>query len=103
MFDSGKPLTDWRIQSQPARLMTRSGTAASLFSLAKGFGGLQPTDVLPLTVGFVTSFFAALVVIRLFINYVQSHDFKPFGYYRIVVGCLILLLWVTAPALRSPP
>jgi undecaprenyl-diphosphatase len=67
-------------------------TAASCFSLLKSLGELQTADAVPLAVGFVAAFFSALLVIRVFLAYVQSYDFRLFGYYRIVVGVLLLAL-----------
>ena len=66
-------------------------SAASLFSLAKSFNSLSAADFAPLAVGLVSAFVSALLVIRAFLTYVQSHDLKVFGYYRIVAGILILL------------
>lgn len=66
--------------------------AASLYSLFKARHLLTAADALPLAVGFVVSFVSALLVVRAFITFVQRHDFTNFGYYRIVVGILILLL-----------
>jgi undecaprenyl-diphosphatase len=67
-------------------------TAASCFSLLKSLPELQAADAVPLAIGFVAAFLSALAVIRLFLAYVQSHDFRVFGYYRIVVGLLLLVL-----------
>ena len=68
-------------------------TAASLFSLAKAWKTITPDEASSLALGFVTAFIVALLVIRGFLRYVQTHDFRPFAYYRIVVGALLLLLW----------
>jgi undecaprenyl-diphosphatase len=68
--------------------------AASLFSLAKQLPLLTWGDAPPLAVGLLSAFVSALVVIRVFIAYVQTHDFRPFGYYRIVAGVLV---YVVAP------
>jgi undecaprenyl-diphosphatase len=67
-------------------------SAASLFSLAKALPYLTVDDVAPLTVGLATAFVSALLVIRAFLAYVQTHDFRPFGYYRIVAGIAVYLL-----------
>ncbi len=64
-------------------------TAASLFSLIKSLPMLEVSDAAPLAMGFVAAFVSALVVIRGFIIYVQSHDFRIFGYYRIVFGVIV--------------
>ncbi len=69
-------------------------TAASLFSLAKAWKTITPGEASSLALGFVTAFIVALLVIRGFLRYVQSHDFRPFAYYRIVAGALLLLFWV---------
>jgi undecaprenyl-diphosphatase len=66
-------------------------SAASLFSLLKSLSDLTAADIAPFAVGFIAAFVSALVVIRGFIRFVQSHDFRIFGWYRIVFG--LLLLW----------
>ena len=35
-----------------------------------------------ISVGFIVSFFSALVVVRWLLHYVSKHDFSPFGWYR---------------------
>lgn len=67
-------------------------TAASLFSLVKSLPLLSSADVLPLAVGLLAAFVSALIVIRRFLSYVQTHDFKVFGYYRIALGLLVYVL-----------
>lgn len=67
-------------------------TAASLFSLAKSLPTITPGEASSLAVGLAGAFATALVVIRAFLRYVQSHDFRPFAYYRIVFGLLLLAL-----------
>ena len=44
-----------------------------------------------LLAGMLTAFVVSLLVIRFLLNYIRKHDFKPFGYYRIVLGIVILL------------
>ena len=46
-----------------------------------------------LAVGFVVSFVVSVVCIRLLMNFVKKHDFKIFGWYRIVLGALVLLFF----------
>lgn len=67
-------------------------SAASLFGLVKGLPLLGAADVMPLALGFVAAFASALLVIRSFLRYVRAHDFRAFGYYRIVLGLLVYLL-----------
>ncbi len=47
-----------------------------------------------LTIGFVTSFIVALMVVAWFMGWVRKRGFVPFAVYRIVLG-LIVLLWMT--------
>ena len=67
-------------------------TAASLYSLIKALPTITTGEAASLALGFVAAFVTALVVIRGFLRYVQSHDFRPFAYYRIAVGIALLLL-----------
>jgi len=67
-------------------------TAASLFSLAKALHTITSAEASSLAVGFVSAFITALLVIRAFLRFVQTHDFRPFAYYRIAFGILLLLL-----------
>jgi undecaprenyl-diphosphatase len=45
-----------------------------------------------LAVGNIVAFLVAVIAIRTFIGFLTKHGFKVFGYYRIVVGLLILIL-----------
>lgn len=45
-----------------------------------------------LLIGSVVAFIVALLAIKFFIGYVQKHGFKLFGYYRIVLGIVVLVL-----------
>ncbi|HAA63929.1 MAG TPA: undecaprenyl-diphosphatase, partial [Thermoanaerobacter sp.] len=45
-----------------------------------------------LTVGFIMSFLTALFVVDKFLSYLTRHSLKPFAYYRLVVGVLMILL-----------
>jgi undecaprenyl-diphosphatase len=45
--------------------------------------------------GFLVSAVVSFVVVKWLLRYVQTHSFVAFGYYRIVLGILILILWGT--------
>lgn len=64
--------------------------AATMFDLVKSIDILSVSDLAMLGVGFVSAYFSALLVIRWFIRFISSHDFKPFAYYRIVLGFILL-------------
>ena len=65
--------------------------AAGAYSLWKDRALLSAADVPAFAVGFVVSFFAALLCIRWLIRYVSRHDFIPFAWYRIAFGVLVLV------------
>ncbi len=64
--------------------------AASAYSLMKLETGLTATQGQVLAIGFVVSFLVAWAVVAFLMNYIRRHDFVPFGYYRIVLGLLVL-------------
>ena len=64
--------------------------AASAYSLMKLETGLTGTQWQVLATGFVVSFLVAWAVVAFLMNYIRKHDFVPFGYYRIVLGLLVL-------------
>ncbi|PAB60454.1 undecaprenyl-diphosphate phosphatase [Anaeromicrobium sediminis] len=64
--------------------------AASGYSLLKVGFNLTPNELKILGIGFGVSFIVALIVISVFMNYIKRKSFKVFGYYRIVLGSLVL-------------
>ena len=68
--------------------------AASAYSLMKHFASMTPIEWQALAVGFIVSFIVALVVISMFMNYIRKNDFQVFGYYRIVLGILVIIFCV---------
>ena len=65
--------------------------AASAYSMLKSGLDLNPTQWVALGIGFVTAFFVAWAVIAVFMRFIKNHDFRAFGYYRIVLGIAVLL------------
>ena len=65
-------------------------TAASVYSLLKAGFTMTPEEFVVLGIGFVVSFVIALLVIAGFMKYISRKDFKPFGYYRIILGGALL-------------
>ena len=68
---------------------------ASLLKLLKYFmevgWGFTNTEVITLVVGMVTAFIVSMLSIKFLVNFVKKHDFKVFGYYRIVLGIIVIL------------
>jgi undecaprenyl-diphosphatase len=68
--------------------------AASAYSLLKINFTMTSEEIIVLSVGFVVSFIVALLVIAGFMKYISRHNFKPFGYYRIILGGAILAFFL---------
>lgn len=51
-----------------------------------------PSNIITLVVGCVVAFIVAILAIKGFVNFLTKYGFKAFGYYRIIVGGLILIL-----------
>jgi len=75
---------------------------ASFYKLMKGGAHLTPPQWVALTIGFVTAFFVAWAVIAWFMDYVKKHDFKLFGWYRIVLGASLLILFFCGVVKMKP-
>ncbi|MEQ2456292.1 undecaprenyl-diphosphate phosphatase [Flavonifractor hominis] len=61
--------------------------------LAAGQALFTGEEAAILAVGFVVSFVVSMLCIRFLMDFVKKHDFKPFGWYRIVLGVLVLLFF----------
>lgn len=64
---------------------------ASLLKLLKFGLEFTSTEFVILIVGMIAAFLISVIVIRFFMNYIKKHNFKIFGYYRIVLGIIVLL------------
>ena len=63
---------------------------ASLLKLVKYDGGFDGTQIGILAVGMITAFIVSIFVINFLMDYIKKHDFKVFGWYRIVLGILVI-------------
>ena len=71
-------------------------TVYKVYDLIKEGGTEIITDnISTLLIGNAVAFIVALLAIKFFINFVTKYGFKAFGWYRIVVGALILILLFT--------
>ena len=74
--------------------------AATMFKMLKIFTEENGTQILKenldtLIVGNVVAFIVAMLAIKFFINFVTKYGFKAFGWYRIIVGGVILIMLLT--------
>lgn len=59
---------------------------AFTYDLLKNYKILSANDAAIIVAGFISAFVAALLVVKLLLDYVSRHGFTPFAYWRIVVG-----------------
>ncbi len=64
---------------------------ASLLKLVKFGFGFTSIELMILLIGMFVSFIVSVAVIKFLMNYIKKHNFKAFGYYRIILGIIILL------------
>lgn len=70
-----------------------AATAKKLFDFYKEGISFDSTQINLLIVGNVVAFIVAMIAIKSFIGFLTKNGFKVFGYYRIVVGLAILILY----------
>lgn len=63
---------------------------ASLLKLVKFGLAFTSAEIIILLVGMIISFVVSMFVIKFLMNYIKKHDFKVFGYYRIILGIIVL-------------
>ena len=68
--------------------------AASALDLVKSNFSFTSNEWMLLLIGFIGSFITALIVVKLFLKFIQTHTFIPFGVYRIVLAVLFYLLLI---------
>ena len=67
---------------------------ASLLKLLKFGFAFTGTEVAILIVGMVTAFVVSVLAIKFLMGYIKKNNFKPFGYYRIALGVLVLAYFI---------
>ena len=63
---------------------------ASFLKLIKFGFSFTANEVMILSVGCMVSFIVSVLSIKFLMGYIKKHDFKVFGYYRIILGILVL-------------
>lgn len=65
---------------------------ASLLKILNFGFGFTGQELAVLLVGTIVSLLVSILVIKFLMNYIKKHDFKVFGYYRIALGILVIIL-----------
>ncbi len=63
---------------------------ASLLKIVKFGFNFTSTEALILGIGTVSAFIVSVIVIKFLMSYIRKHDFKAFGWYRIILGIIVL-------------
>lgn len=67
---------------------------ASLVKLLKFGFNFTAEEMLVLLLGMIIAFAVSLLAIKFLMDYVKRHDFKVFGWYRIVLGLIVILVYM---------
>lgn len=67
---------------------------ASLLKLVKFGFTFSRAELTILFVGMVVAFLVSVIVIRFLMSYIKKHDFKVFGWYRIILGTIVLIYFL---------
>ncbi|GMW00036.1 MAG: undecaprenyl-diphosphatase [Candidatus Hydrogenedentota bacterium] len=67
---------------------------ATMLTIVKKGGGFTPHEWSVLAVGCVVSFLVAYASIAFLMAYIQKHDFRIFGWYRIVLGIVVVCVYL---------
>jgi undecaprenyl-diphosphatase len=66
--------------------------AASSLKLIENYKIITSDNITLLLIGNIVSFIVAILAIKGFIGFLTKHGFKLFGYYRIIIGIVIIIL-----------
>ena len=69
-----------------------AATGYKLYKYYKEAGGFSSNEIKQLAIGNVVAFIVAMIAIKFFIGFLKKHGFKVWGWYRIIVGILLLVL-----------
>ncbi len=64
---------------------------ASLLKIVKFGFSFSGNEIMILATGMITAFIVSIIVIRFLMGYIKKHDFKVFGWYRIILGTIVLI------------
>ncbi len=67
---------------------------ASLLKIVKFGIALTSQELIILLIGMIVAFFVSILIIQFLMSYIKKHDFKIFGWYRIVLGIIVLIYFM---------
>lgn len=69
---------------------------ASVLKILKAGLDFTSQEWLLLLISLVVAFFVSILAIKFLVGYIKKHDFKAFGWYRIILGAIVILYFVIA-------
>lgn len=72
-----------------------AATGYKLYKYYKTNGGFSSHEIQQLAIGNLVAFLVALLAIKFFIGFLKKHGFMIWGYYRIILGIILLILIYT--------
>jgi undecaprenyl-diphosphatase len=70
-----------------------AATAFSMLKFYKSGSSFGSHEITLLAIGNIVAFIVGIIAIKSFITFLTRHGFKIFGYYRIILGAIILVLY----------
>ena len=67
---------------------------ASLLKLIKFGFHFTANELMILIFGMVVAFVVSIIAIKFLVSYIQKNDFKIFGYYRIILGIVVIIYFL---------
>ena len=69
--------------------------AATAYSFYKNIDIVtQVSNFVPLLLGMISSFIVAALVLKIFLDYIRKNTFVIFGFYRIILGIIVFLIFI---------
>lgn len=77
-----------------------AATVYKMYELYKLESAFSNDEIKLIAIGNIVAFIVAAIAIKSFISYLTKHGFKIFGWYRIIVGALIIILYLAGIELK---
>ena len=68
----------------------------SAIKILKYSGGFNSAEVALLAIGMIVAYVLSLIAIKFLMSYIKKHDFKVFGWYRIILGIAVIGYFLAA-------
>lgn len=63
----------------------------SLLKIVTNTYAMTMNEWILLAAGMITAYIVSMLAVKFLVNYVRKHDFKVFGWYRIILGIIVIL------------